>query len=218
MGLSSPKTILIVCATELERQPINECLNMQELNLSIDYLVTGVGMVSTAFALGQHLANKKYDLIINAGIAGAFDDSLNIGEVVEVQSDQLSELGAEDGQDFLTIEEMGMKLPSFYDLIGIISNHHDISHNLKKVKGITVNTVHGKSESIAEVKARFQAQVESMEGAAFFHAIKHSNQTAIQLRSISNAVKTRDKSQWNIPLALDNLSQEVYNIIKAYDH
>lgn len=218
MGLSSPKTILIVCATELERQPINEFLNKQELNLSIDYLVTSVGMVSTAFALGQYLANKKYDLIINAGIAGAFDESLNIGEVVEVQSDQFSELGAENGNEFITIEEMGMKLPSFYDAQGIIYNQHNISHNLKKVKGITVNKVHGKSESIAEVKARFQAQVESMEGAAFFHAIKQNNQNAIQLRSISNAVESRNKSQWNIPLALDNLSQEVYNIIKAYDH
>ncbi len=42
--------------------------------------------------------------------------------------------------------------------------------SLPAVSGITVNTVHGRDQSIAAVTARLAPQVESMEGAAFMYA------------------------------------------------
>ena len=77
-------------------------------------LITGVGMVATAFALGQHLATNKYDLAVNLGIAGSFDRSIDIGEVVEITWDTLAELGAEDDHAFLPMGDLGFGEDTFY--------------------------------------------------------------------------------------------------------
>lgn len=171
-------------------------------------------MVATAFALGQQSVNHSYDLCINAGIAGAFDRSLEVGEVVEVCSDVLAEMGAEDGAQFLSLEEMGMSWPTAYESDGSLRSQHHLKHHLRQVDGITVNKVHGNVQSIASIQKRHPVQVESMEGAAFLHAMRSIQQNAIQIRAISNYVEKRDKSQWNIPLALNNLSHELYEILK----
>ena len=96
--------ILVVAATEAEIEPLTRHFNPIK---RFDVLITGVGMVATAFALGGHLQVKKYDLVINLGIAGCFNRDITLGEVVEVTQDELSELGAEDNLDFLPITKMG---------------------------------------------------------------------------------------------------------------
>ncbi|GIV26342.1 MAG: hypothetical protein KatS3mg027_0156 [Bacteroidia bacterium] len=72
-------------------------VNYNKHNIYI--LITGVGMVNTAFYLGT-ISNYPIDFAINAGIAGSFEKSLKIGEVVVVKEDVFSELGAEDGTSF----------------------------------------------------------------------------------------------------------------------
>ena len=108
--------ILVVSATENE---INALKNKLEINMSaacvmkcttikdfsVDFLVAGIGGVFTSYALTKSLSNQKYDLVINAGIAGSFNPDLEIGEVVEVQSEQFADLGIEDKEEFFTIFE-----------------------------------------------------------------------------------------------------------------
>ncbi len=64
--------------------------------IDLSVLITGVGMVNTAYYLGKY-SNNLFDCVINIGICGALNKNLNIGEVVNVTEDTLSELGAEDG-------------------------------------------------------------------------------------------------------------------------
>ena len=98
--------ILIVSATEFEIAPMLEhmdnihraggpIINCTYKNLEIDLLVTGVGMVSTAYYSGKIL-NDSYDVAFNVGICGSFNSNLEIGTVVNVYEDCFSELGAED--------------------------------------------------------------------------------------------------------------------------
>src|ERR1700722_17123701 len=162
--------ILVVAATEAELSPlISEFgISISELeknkrasmfptkseieNSNSEILITGVGMVATAFALGQHLAANKYDLAVNLGIAGSFDKNIGIGELVEITKDTLSELGAENDDAFLTIGELGFGEDTFYpssklaDLYNLFNNF-----NLKTANAITVNTVHGNEASIEKV-------------------------------------------------------------------
>ena len=49
------------------------------------------------------------------------------------------------------------------------------------------------------------ADVESMEGAAFFEACLAAGVPFAEIRAVSNAVGEEDRSRWNIPLALANL-------------
>lgn len=210
--------VLLVCATKEELAPFFAKLgweNSADLfnyrGIELHALITGVGMVATAFSLGQKLAKFSYSLAINIGIAGAFDRQLNLGEVVEVISDQFSEMGAEDQQSFISLAEMGLtaenEFPFKNGLIKAISPTENFG--LQKVNGITVNTVHGNEESIQQVTRRLNPQIESMEGAAFLYSCRMARTQCIQLRAVSNYVEKRNKSNWEIALALDNLAKQL---------
>ncbi|MBC7744404.1 MAG: futalosine hydrolase [Flavobacterium sp.] len=211
--------ILLVTATSSEIEPFSALFNSQSPTIKfedfeITSLNTGVGMVATAFSLGNHLATARYDLAINAGIAGSFDFNLNIGEVVQVTEDVFAEQGAEDGEGFISIKELGYG-ENIQFALNVNEQNTEIDLPLlrsnallkiKKVKAITVNRVHGNELSIAKTLSRFSAQIESMEGAAFFYACNKSKTPCLQIRSISNYVERRNKENWNIGLAVKNLN------------
>ncbi len=176
---------------------------------SIDVLVTGPGMTATAFHLGKTL-NKSYDLAINAGIAGSFRKNIPVGSVVNVISDRFSDFGAEDGTAFLTAEQLKLVKRSTFNARGFSKAN---TRGLKKVNGITVNTVHGNETSIQKVVRKFNPDAESMEGAAFFMACSFENVPCLQIRSISNFVERRNKKKWNTGLAIHNLCNSLETIL-----
>ena len=97
--------ILIVAATECEISALRP-----DLKPGVDVLVTGVGMVSTGVRCARALALTQYDLALNVGICGSFDHTLGPGSVVHVVRDNIAELGAEDNDEFVTIE--AIRLPA----------------------------------------------------------------------------------------------------------
>lgn len=199
--LYSMNRCLLVAATEEEIIPfLSAC---EQKGISPDILVTGVGMVSTAFSMGRKLTQSTYDFALNVGIAGAISKEMKLGEVVFVEEDCLAELGAEDDESFLTIETLGFGKSTFRAIPG---EKNDWKRHLKKVIGITVNTVHGNEQSIGNVKDRLTAHVESMEGAAFYYACEQFNLPCAQIRSISNYVERRNRENWKIGLAIKNLN------------
>ena len=211
--------LLLVAATPFAIQPLLSHLGLQfnppepELSTQIGnwnctLLITGVGMVNTAYAMGT-MAQRSFDLCLNAGVCGAFNRSLALGEVVLVQSDTLSELGAEDGENFIPFEKMGLGGKTVFvgggNRLGLES--------LKQVSGITVNTVHGNERSIRETEMRTKAHVESMEGAAFLMACETRQWPAYQIRAVSNYVESRNKAAWEMPLAIEHLNQFLIHLL-----
>ncbi len=188
--------ILIISATELELNGLKNNLS-DETMAHCDFYVCGVGMVHTCFELTRKLLQNTYDLVIQIGIAGAFDRSLSLGQVVWVQKDSFSEMGAEDGDDFLSLIQLGLQSHDEfpYHWSDLIPNPIKDVHALQKykqVKGITVNTVHGNASSILKTNMRLSPQIESMEGASFFYVCMKLNVPCVQLRSISNYVEPRN--------------------------
>lgn len=193
--------LLVVAATEGELAKVYAHFNLSSNHFlqtsKFDVLITGVGMTATAFALGRYL-NTAYDLVLNVGIAGSFDKNIPLGSLVSIETDTFAEFGAEDHDDFLTIEELGFGNNTFnssYELTDLIG-----------VKGITVNKVHGNAKSIEATQRRFEAKTESMEGAAVFYACEKLEIPCAQVRSISNYVVPRAKETWEISLAIKNLN------------
>ncbi|MBI2279398.1 MAG: futalosine hydrolase [Bacteroidetes bacterium] len=214
--------ILIVSATYLEIEPLLTHFNFIEQpnqklrkytfkNHYIDVLIPGVGMTYTAYWLGKTLNTKLYDGAINLGLAGTFDANIKIGEVVNVHSDRIAELGAEDGEKFLSLIDMDLIEDEDFSLqngemINSIPIKNEFTKTLKKVSAITVNTTHGEENSIENIKTLFNPQIETMEGAAFFYACLLEGIPCLQLRAISNKVERRNKENWNIKLAVKNLT------------
>ena len=111
--------ILIVAATSIEVAPV--LASLRELSErgprltryahsahDIDVLITGVGMVATAAWCSRVLALARYDVALNFGVCGSFDRALKPGDVVQVVTDRIAELGAEDGEAFLSIHELNL--------------------------------------------------------------------------------------------------------------
>ncbi len=207
--------VLVVAATSFEVESLKSKVESKDSGLQaldLGLLTTGVGMVAMAFALGRHLALNKYDLVINLGIAGSFDRNIALGEVVEVVEDTLSELGAEDEEEFLTIESMGFGESKFKSTAALFDYGN---FDLKKCTAITVNTVHGHEPSIKKLTDRLQPQLESMEGAAFFYACKQAGVPCLQIRAVSNYVEKRNRDAWLIGLAIKNLNSFVGELLKT---
>ncbi|MBP6334304.1 MAG: futalosine hydrolase [Bacteroidia bacterium] len=196
--------ILISAASEEEIAPLREIWFRKH---KVEMLVTGIGMVSTAYWLTREFSEKSYHLAINTGLAGAFDRTLRIGEIVRVTEDIISELGAEDGDNFLSLKSMGLKGTD--TLINMDEIRIKEIEDYRKVRSVTVNTVHGNEESIRKIVDRCHPHIETMEGAAFFYVCGQYNIPSIQLRAISNYVERRDKSKWQIPLALEKMKEAI---------
>lgn len=217
--------ILLVAATAGEIEPLlgrfGQAISKNKYyhnSLVVDTLVTGVGMTATAFALGKHLVNKNYDLAINLGVAGAFNRNLELGQVVEVVTDCFPEMGAENGKQFLSLTELQLQkanaFPFEEDKVGgEFPEELFVNQRWKKVHGITVNTVHGDEDSIEKISTVFKAEVETMEGAAFFYACRMMDVPCIQLRAISNYVEKRNKKAWKLGLAIDRLAEESFYLL-----
>lgn len=195
-------TCLLVAATADEISPFLEKLPDR---CQIEVLITGVGMVATAFALGRKLQESRYDFALQVGIAGAISKELSLGELVFVKTDMLYDFGAEDGPDFLSIDKLGFG-KSVFKALPISGVGHRWPETLRTVDGITVNKVHGNEPSIRRLRAKTDAAVESMEGAAFYYACEQFNLPSIQIRSISNYVERRDREKWKIGLAIQKLN------------
>lgn len=221
--------VLLVAATYKEVKPLLENYGknispglrkyqLEKGNLNVDVLITGVGAVHTVYYMMKTI-NKKFDLVINVGIAGSFQRELEIGQVVNVTQEEFGDLGIEDRNSFHSLFEKGMMNPNEkpYEN-GVIQNRFlypsDMIKELKPVKGLTVNTTHGSYASIKHLMQNFQADIETMEGAAFAYVCTSEGLPWIQLRSISNFVTNRDLAEWDIAGAIESLTEFMIGFIQ----
>jgi futalosine hydrolase len=208
--------ILLVAATKNEIELIlssfeekNGFYKYKKHNIFI--LITGVGIASTAYSLGQCFCKENYDIAIQAGIAGAYEKNISLGQVFHVLSDRFLYFGSEDAE-FITAAklQLGVKEDVYY---GTYNNMIPSLTTLKKAKAITSNTIHSDEENVEKIIAFYQPQLESMEGASFFYACKQSSIPCLQIKAISNYVTKRNKNNWNIALAQKNLKNTIIQII-----
>ena len=219
---------LIASATEKEIYPIIKSIGINGAvtgeitsgrynEMDIDVLITGPGILATSYVVSKAFANNKgqWSLVINLGVAGSFHKNVPIGEVVNVICDMQADFGAEDHEIFLPASEIGLCADQDYTFHNNISIGNSVLDNLQKVKGATVNTVHGNETRIKVFTKQFVPDIETMEGAAFFYAVLKEKTPCMQIRSISNYVQKRDKTKWKMDLAIENLNAV---ILKAMDN
>jgi futalosine hydrolase len=222
--------ILIVTATYMESAPFVAKLHYKSeggprlktyahARHEIDVLTTGVGMVATAAWCSHVLAQKRYDVGLNFGVCGSFDRELELAQVVHLVSDRISELGAEDDETFLTIQELKLVDDNEFplkggQLVNLSPPANETLSSLRAVNGITVNTVHGTERTIAAVAQRFKPQVESMEGAAFMYACMIHQLAFAQVRAVSNMVEKRNREAWKMTEAIRSLGEIALNILE----
>ncbi len=186
----------------------------------IDVLITGVGMVATSSWCSRALCAEQFDAALNVGVCGSFKTAFTPGSVVHVVSDRLVELGAEDGDAFLTIQQMNLLGDDEFPfrggrLVNASPPTFAALADLSNVDGVTVSTVHGNDASIARVAERFNPDVESMEGAAFMYACLIHGVPFAQVRAVSNIVERRNRSAWKLNEAIAELTLVARRILES---
>jgi futalosine hydrolase len=167
-----------------------------------DVLIAGVGIVQTIYNLTRFLEQRQYNQIINVGICGTFSNTIQNGAVVNVVADAFGDMGVED-------RETSMHQLSFFEDEVIDEGYikADLTFDdLPKVKAITVNLGSGNTLTIAQRMEYWQAEVESMEGAAVFYVAKQFGIPVGQLRAVSNFIEPRNTQNWKIQEAINNLN------------
>ena len=203
--------LLLVAATKFEIAPF-----LKEKN-DADILITGVGIPATVFHLVKKISEKKYDLVIQVGIAGTFNDDLNLTDVVQVSKDTFGDLGIQENGNFLTLFDMGFSQKNDFPFTdGWLINSYPFfkKNHLPLAKGITVNKIGDATFQNKMIREKFSPDVESMEGAAFHYVCLLEKINFLQLRAISNRVGERDKSKWKLKESIENLNKELLNIIE----
>lgn len=184
----------------------------------ISALITGVGSTATAWAMMKWFSeNYKPDLIINVGIAGSYSDEIKIGDIVMPVSDCFADAGIEDGNKFLTMFESGLSEKNDFPFTSghiLCKNIYSekIKEILKPVRAITVNCATGSEITRNRLLSKFNPDIETMEGATFFYICRRENIPFLAIRAISNKVEKRNRNKWDIPLALNNLSEKLNEV------
>jgi len=212
--------ILLIAATEAEIAPLTEYIEPFRTsangrtyglgNADLSLLITGVGMVATACNLAKELAKNSYDIVLQAGVGGAFSTSIALGDVVIVGKERFADLGAEDDGKYIDIFDLGLLQANEIPFTDKWLEAPKISLlkelELKRVSGVTVNTVSGSTGTIQRIIDMYNPDVESMEGAAMHYVCLQEGVSFVQIRAISNYVEPRDKSKWQMGKAIMNLN------------
>ncbi len=210
--------ILITCPTELELAYIFSS-KLESDKFDIHYLVSGVGVPSTVFSLTKAILSLKPQFVFQLGIAGSYDNSLNLGEIVELRSDTYAGLGAIDADGrFMKLSELNLteKTRGFQFHDELTNPQLVFNKNLRSVNALTVNSASGESKQIIQLMQNYPlAQIETMESAPVFSLCMGQIPFSC-VRAISNKVEPRDRSKWQIPLALGNLSEFCHNQLPEF--
>ncbi len=153
----------------------------------------GVGMAECAAATAKLIIEEKPGLMILAGIAGTYSENVVIGETVVVESEVIADLGRYDGKSFTELYQKSYFAPV-------------AAPGYRSVKSNTVNTAG------AIITNPPQADIENMEGAAFFAVCDRFGVPAMEVRTISNRVGETIKSQ-NMSIAITRLALELEKIL-----
>lgn len=180
--------------------------------------VTGIGMAPAVYYTLKCLQEDRYDMAVNIGIAGSFTDRLPVGSVCCVQKEYFGDCGIQTPKGFLTLFDehlLGENTFPFVDGALHAPAPPASVAGIPLATGVTVHTASGERQRIAGLQARFSPDIETMESAAFFYVCLQEKIPFLALRAISNRVEPRDKSKWDIPLALQNLGQALKKVVNV---
>ncbi|RYY39217.1 MAG: futalosine hydrolase [Chitinophagaceae bacterium] len=206
--------ILLCSATAFEIQPTIDVI--AQYKDAMEVLVTGVGMMETAFALATRLSASSHTILLQAGIAGCMEPAFALSSVVAIGSDGIGDQGVFERGVFRNTFDLGFGNPD--DGIwrgGRLPNESGLPERsgLPLVAAVSVNHISTNAAQIDHYRQSCGAVAESMEGAAFHYAARKWGLPFLQLRAFSNYIGERDKSKWQLRESIAALNEQLQNII-----
>ena len=213
------KNILVVAATAKEINPFIELTRTGDIN-NADILISGIGLTASTYHLAKQFSLKKYDLVIQAGVAGCFDLRIPLGAVVAVKQDAIADQSVVELERLKTLFDLNLVPQDQYPYKKgwLINPNKEVlkKTKLKIVKGISVNQISTSKQMIKFYRDVFDPVTESMEGAALHYVCLMENVPFVQIRSTSNYIGERNKQKWDMMNSIVNLNDTLIKTINNY--
>ncbi len=208
--MSESMHILIVTAVAAERDAVLRGLGDASGD-RFDVRSVGVGPAAAAAGTAMILAERSYDLVISAGIAGGFRGGAELGELVLADRIIAADLGAETPDGFESVDELGFGSAVVESDPVLLARCQEAlqAAGLAVHTGpvLTLSTVTGTADTAELLSRRIPgALAEAMEGYGAAVAAQARSLPVLELRAISNHVGPRDRLAWRIKEALDALA------------
>ncbi len=194
----------------------------------LDLAISGVGKANAAACVARVADRDRHSLIVSTGIAGslalASSPAPAIGTIIIADSCTFADEGIATPKGFTNLSHAGF--PIRVKGTGVDASHWGgVSYavDLYLVDALsavirspaswlvgeiaTVSTCSGTDAQAAEIGTRTYAIAEAMEGAAVALVGDMLGIRVAEIRSISNTTGDRDRQEWNIRLALEQLSK-----------
>lgn len=180
-------------------------------------LVTGIGVVNAALALGRAVEQAEVQGVLCVGVAGSFDAAAHpLGCVRLVERETWPEYGllfsgscaADDRALGFSLDgapasdpaavfaSLGWDAPAQAARMGLDAAWLD------RAESLTVSGVSADPERARALSLRYGAGLENMEGFALAYGARLSGLPFAELRAVSNAVGARPPETWDLPGAL----------------
>lgn len=181
------KKIIVLVPTEKEAAYMDPA--------AVPYHICGVGQAACAASTAAAIIEEKSDLLILAGIAGAYGDDPGIGQTVAVTSETEADLGRMSDGVFTPL------FRKVYPAPVAAPGYPAVDANTVDCAGFPDASTTG-------------AAIENMEGAAFFAVCERFGVPAMEVRTISNRVGHPIEPE-DMALATGNLAAELLHIMKT---
>jgi futalosine hydrolase len=227
--------VLLICATEAEARGIEEAFVQARVpshvgkkaiqgllrNVPCRLAFTGMGTVNTASALTYQLERQRPGLVLQFGMAGAYAPSgLTIGSVACATEEIYGDVGVLTPEGWHPADLIGIPLvpgdPPRFNRFPLDSDRvQKAARRCGAETGpfLTLSQCTGVQSLADELFERFGAVCENMEGAAAAHVCALYEMPFLEIRGISNIVENRDRSRWNIPLAVSAVQKAVLTLL-----
>lgn len=210
--------VVISAATKQEIEPVMHYDYHKNTGLEVQFHVSGVGLLSTAVSLTKLFVKEKPDLIIQAGIAGAFDQSISLEKLITVKEEFLGDLGVQEGNEWKDLFDLQLEDANRFPFKNkTLANPWLSKFNLlqlPELNGVSVNEITTNQARREKLIEKYDVQAESMEGAALHYVCLEWNTAFIQIKAISNYVGERDKNNWKMKTAIQNLNEGLMNYLE----
>jgi futalosine hydrolase len=202
------------------------------------YIISGMGKTNASHAATILLERFSPDSVILFGVGGAYPSSgLKLGDVAVAEKEFYGDEGVLTHDGFQGTEIIGIPLlkkgskkyfnefrlnkklvKRAMDVIEQMTLAHPPKGGVKVKSGafVTLSTCTGTRTRALELKKRFGAICENMEGAAVAHICASYGTPMIEIRGISNIVEDRVRDRWNMPRAAENCQRAVLEVFNFF--
>lgn len=208
--------VYITSATPFEVQPLKDMVDKKGLQ-HIHFHISGVGILQSCFSVQKLITGQSPDFLIQIGIAGTFDEHCLLGDVVIVKNDIPGSCGVEENDQWQDIFDMNLANKNVFPFCNKSLTNPALPNlnllGLREVNAITVDEITTDKNRIARLKNKYDPFLESMEGASLHYCALQYNIPFLQVRGISNYIGERNRQNWKIKEAIQNVCKVSFDYI-----